>query len=335
MTQQSTPQQTLLKVEGLSVSFPIYGGILKRKIGAVQVLSDVNLEVKKGETLGIVGESGCGKTTFGRTIVRLNEPSEGRITFNNRDITHLSQGELRPLRKHLQMIFQDPYASLNPRMNVRTIIEEPLILNGEKNEKVLEARVLELLGLVGLRSDALNRYPHEFSGGQRQRIGIARAIALNPDLIVADEAVSALDVSIQAQVINLLVELQKKLGLTYIFIAHDLSVVQYVSDRVAVMYLGRVVELGASRDMYAKPVHPYTMALLSAVPAAHPRDKRTIQPLAGDVPSPSRPPSGCAFHPRCPFATEICKRDVPKLRRFSGVEAACHNLEKIHAGGVV
>lgn len=326
---------SLLKIEDLSIKFPIYGGIFKHQIGAVHAVSQVNLEIKKGETLGIVGESGCGKTTLGRAIVRLYEPTTGKITFDGQDITHVSQAELRPLRRKMQMIFQDPYGSLNPRMNVRAILEEPMVLAGEKDKTKRESRVLELLDLVGLRRDAMNRYPHEFSGGQRQRIGIARAIALNPDLVVADEAVSALDVSIQAQVINLMVELQKKLGLTYIFVAHDLSVVQYLSDRVAVMYLGRIVEIGPSRAMYAKPAHPYTMALLSAVPAAHPREKRAIQPLAGDVPSPSNPPSGCAFHPRCPFATDLCKKEIPQLRKFAGVEAACHNLEKIHAGGAV
>ena len=326
---------TLLKVEDLSIRFPIYGGLFRHEIGAVQAVSNVNLELKKGETLGIVGESGCGKTTLGRAIVRLYEPTSGRITFKDQDITHLSQRDMRPLRKNMQMIFQDPYGSLNPRMNVRTILEEPMILAGDKDRAKREARVLELLDLVGLRRDAVNRYPHEFSGGQRQRIGIARAIALNPELVVADEAVSALDVSIQAQVINLLVELQKKLGLTYIFVAHDLSVVQYLSDRVAVMYLGRVVEIGPSREMYLKPAHPYTMALLASVPATHPRDKRVIQPLAGDVPSPSNPPSGCAFHPRCPFASDRCKQETPQLRKYQNVEAACHNLEKIHAGGAV
>ncbi len=328
---------TLLKVDQLSFRFGIYGGVFRREVGAVQAVSDVSLEVKKGETLGIVGESGCGKTTLGRAIVRLYEPTTGTITFNDQDITHLSQRELKPLRKNMQMIFQDPYGSLNPRMNVRTILEEPLILNGEKSKEKRLGRVLELLDLVGLRRDALNRYPHEFSGGQRQRIGIARAMALNPDLVIADEAVSALDVSIQAQVINLLVELQKKLGLTYIFVAHDLSVVQYISDRVAVMYLGRIVEIGKSKDLYHAPAHPYTKALLSSIPAAHPRDKRTIQPLAGDVPSPSNPPPGCAFHPRCPFATDICRQEIPKLRSFSGREAACHHLENINTqtGGAV
>jgi oligopeptide/dipeptide ABC transporter ATP-binding protein len=233
----------------------------------------------------------------------------------------------------MQMIFQDPYASLNPRMNVRSILEEPMRLAGgiSKNERV--DRVVELLDLVGLRSDSMNRYPHEFSGGQRQRIGIARAIALKPELIVADEAVSALDVSIQAQVINLLVDLQKKLGMAYVFVAHDLGVVQYLCDRVAVMYLGRIVEMGGAKELYARPKHPYTRALLSAIPAAHPRDRKQNQPLAGDVPSPSNPPSGCAFHPRCPFATEICKTTTPELKRLSGVDVACHHAGKLNAGG--
>jgi oligopeptide/dipeptide ABC transporter ATP-binding protein len=299
----------------------------------VQAVSDVSLSVKKGETLGIVGESGCGKTTLGRAIVRLYEPSQGQIIFRGQDITHHSMSELRPLRKHMQMIFQDPYASLNPRLNVRAILEEPLILNDKLDKAARLARVRELLDLVGLRQDALNRYPHEFSGGQRQRIGIARAIALNPDLIIADEAVSALDVSIQAQVINLLVELQKKLGMAYLFVAHDLGVVQYICDRVAVMYLGRVVEIGEASKIYATPAHPYTRALLSAIPASHPRNRRTVQPVAGDVPSPSNPPPGCAFHPRCAYASDVCKREVPALRMMGTSQVACHNAEKIGHGG--
>ena len=326
---------TLLDVRNLSIKFPIHGGILQREVGAVHAVSEVTLTVKKGETLGIVGESGCGKTTLGRAIVRLYEPTSGSITFRGEDITHKSQSELRASRQHMQMIFQDPYASLNPRMNVRTIIEEPMILNSKLDKATREARVKELLSLVGLRHDAMNRYPHEFSGGQRQRIGIARAIALNPELIVADEAVSALDVSIQAQVINLLVELQKKLGMAYIFVAHDLAVVQYISDRVAVMYLGRIVEIGASKDIYSKPAHPYTQALLAAIPAAHPRDRKKVQPLAGDVPSPSKPPSGCAFHPRCPVATDICKRDVPVLKKHGATEVACHHAEQASKGGLL
>lgn len=326
---------TLVKLEHLTVQFPIYGGILRRQVGAVQAVSDVCLEVRKGETLGIVGESGCGKTTLGRAIVRLYEPTSGTIQFRGQDITKSSQSELRPLRRHMQMIFQDPYGSLNPRMNVRAVLEEPMILAGQGNAEDRLKRVLELMDLVGLRRDAIHRYPHEFSGGQRQRIGIARAIALNPELVVCDEAVSALDVSIQAQVVNLLIDLQKKLGLTYIFVAHDLAVVQYISDRVAVMYLGRVVEVGDSTTLYKTPVHPYTQALLSAVPADHPRNKRKIQPLAGDVPSPSNPPSGCAFHPRCPFATDLCKTERPALRALLGREVACHYAEKIQASVTV
>jgi oligopeptide/dipeptide ABC transporter ATP-binding protein len=325
---------TLLDVKGLSIRFPIRGGIFQRQIGEVHAVSDVSLSVNKGETLGIVGESGCGKTTLGRAIVRLYEPTEGEIKFRGDDITHKSQAELRPIRRHMQMIFQDPYASLNPRKNVGSILEEPLILNSDLDRSARELRICELLELVGLRREAINKYPHEFSGGQRQRIGIARAIALNPDLIVADEAVSALDVSIQAQVINLLVELQKKLGMAYIFVAHDLAVVQYISDRVAVMYLGRIVEIGPSAELYRRPIHPYTRALLSAIPAAHPRDRRSVQPLTGDVPSPSNPPPGCAFHPRCPFATDVCKQQAPVLKAWGLVEVACHHSEKMMAGGM-
>jgi peptide/nickel transport system ATP-binding protein len=293
----------------------------------VYAVSDVNLQVERGETLGIVGESGCGKTTLGRAIVRLYEPTAGTIKFRGDDITHKSQAALRPIRRHMQMIFQDPYASLNPRMSIRSILEEPFILATDLDPSARKQRVAALIETVGLRQDALQRYPHEFSGGQRQRIGIARAIALNPDLIVADEAVSALDVSIQAQVINLLVDLQKQLGMAYIFVAHDLGVVRYISDRVAVMYLGRIVEMGGAHEIYHRPRHPYTKALLSAIPAAHPRGKRTVQPLAGDVPSPSNPPSGCAFHPRCPMATDICRATVPALRSISGVSVACHHAD--------
>ena len=323
----------LLEVKNLSVEFPILGGILQRKVGAVHAVSAVSLTLNKGETLGIVGESGCGKTTLGRAIIRLYAPDDGQIIFRGEDITRKSREELRPMRRYMQMIFQDPYASLNPRMNVRAILEEPMRLSGDLPKGSRIERVSELLELVGLRPDSMNRYPHEFSGGQRQRIGIARAIALNPELIIADEAVSALDVSIQAQVINLLVDLQKKLGLAYVFIAHDLGVVQYVCDRVAVMYLGRIVEIGKSKDLYSKPKHPYTKALLSAIPASHPRLKKDIQPLAGDVPSPSNPPTGCAFNPRCVFATEICRVSVPEIRDFKGVRLACHHAEKINAGG--
>jgi oligopeptide transport system ATP-binding protein len=322
----------LLEVKNLSVKFPILGGLFQKEIGAVHAVSDVSLSVNKGETLGVVGESGCGKTTLGRAIVRLYEPNEGQIIFRGEDISRKSRSELRPIRRHMQMIFQDPYASLNPRMNIRAIIDEPMRLVGDVPKGERLERVVELLELVGLRSDALNRYPHEFSGGQRQRIGIARAIALKPDLIVADEAVSALDVSIQAQVINLLVDLQKKLGMAYLFIAHDLGVVRYLCDRVAVMYLGRIVEVGNAKDIYSRPLHPYTKALLSAIPASHPRFRRDVQPLAGDVPSPANPPQGCAFHPRCPAATDLCRRSVPELSELAGVKVACHLAKQMNQG---
>lgn len=327
--------ENLLEVKNLSIRFPIRGGIFQRQVGAVQAVTDVSLTLKKGETLGIVGESGCGKTTLGRAIVRLIEPTEGSVLFKGTDISHQSHAQLLPMRRHMQMIFQDPFASLNPRMNVRTIIEEPLLLSGMTDKVARDVRVRELMDIVGLRQEGMNRYPHEFSGGQRQRIGIARAVALNPDLIVADEAVSALDVSIQAQVINLLVDLQKNLGMAYLFIAHDLSVVQYISDRVAVMYLGRIVELASSKTIYHQPMHPYTKALLAAVPATHPSKRKKTQPLAGDVPSPSNPPSGCTFHPRCPFATEICKTTIPALKQHGAAEVACHHVEKIAAGGAL
>ena len=324
--------ELLLEVKNLSVKFPILGGVFQREVGAVHAVSNVSLSVSKGETLGIVGESGCGKTTLGRAIVRLYEPMEGEILYRGQDISRKSGAELRHLRRKMQMIFQDPYASLNPRMNVRAIIEEPMQLAGDVPKGERLGRVVELLELVGLRADAMNRYPHEFSGGQRQRIGIARAIALNPELIVADEAVSALDVSIQAQVINLLVDLQKKLGMAYLFIAHDLAVVHYLCDRVAVMYLGRIVEVGKAKDIYARPLHPYTRALLSAIPASHPRNRRDVQPLAGDVPSPANPPKGCAFHPRCPVAIDLCRSAVPELSELSGVKVACHRAREISQG---
>jgi oligopeptide/dipeptide ABC transporter ATP-binding protein len=319
--------QTILEVESLSMKFPIRGGVLQREVGQVFAVSEASFQVRRGETLGIVGESGCGKTTLGRAILRLYEPTSGRIQFRGEDITHMSQKELRPRRRHMQMIFQDPYGSLNPRMSVHSILEEPFILATNLDAKARKQRIVDLLETVGLRPDALNRYPHEFSGGQRQRIGIARAIALNPELIVADEAVSALDVSIQAQVINLLVDLQRKLGMAYIFVAHDLAVVRYISDRVAVMYLGRIVEIGPAQDIYMNPRHPYTKALLSSIPAMHPRERRLVQPLAGDVPSPSSPPGGCAFHPRCAYATDDCRREVPSLRRHGSVDVACHHVE--------
>jgi len=308
-------EKPFLKVEALTKNFPIKGGFFSREVASVKAVQGVNLEIKRGETLGLVGESGCGKSTLGRCIIRLIEPSAGKIFLEGQDITTLTGESLRTLRRKMQIIFQDPYASLNPRMTVGSIIGEPLIIHNLFNSKLdRQNRVKELLQTVGLRPEHINRYPHEFSGGQRQRIGIARALAVEPQFIVCDEPVSALDVSIQAQVINLLMDLQQKLGLTYLFIAHDLKVVEHISNRVAVMYLGKVVELAAAEELYRHPQHPYTKALLSAIPTPDPRktDQRII--LTGDVPSPINPPSGCHFHPRCPSAVADCKSNTPHLK---------------------
>nr|BFD65452.1 dipeptide ABC transporter ATP-binding protein [Bdellovibrio sp. HAGR004] len=307
----STP---LLKVENLVKSFPIHGGIFNREVASVKAVQGVSFEINKGETLGLVGESGCGKSTLGRCLMRLHDTTSGKIIYNGKDITHIQGEELREMRRKIQIIFQDPFASLNPRMTIGAILEEPLIIhNLYATAKERQDRIHELIDLVGLRREHLNRYPHEFSGGQRQRVGIARALAVNPELIVCDEPVSALDVSIQAQVINLLMELQQKLGLTYIFIAHDLKVVEHVSTRVAVMYLGKVVEMADSEELYKNPKHPYTKALMSAIPVPDPRKKEERIILTGDVPSPINPPSGCHFHPRCPMAIDDCKTIVPAL----------------------
>lgn len=304
----------LLEAHNVVKQFPVHGGLFSREIGAVKAVSGVSLQIKKGETLGLVGESGCGKSTLGRCLIRLLDVTSGQIKFNGRDITHTTGEELRELRRKMQIIFQDPYSSLNPRMTVGAIIEEPLkIHNLFSSAGDRKNRVLQLMELVGLRPEHIQRYPHEFSGGQRQRIGIARALAVEPELIICDEPVSALDVSIQAQVINLLQDLQQKLGLTYVFIAHDLKVVEHVSTRVAVMYLGKVVELAHADDLYLRAQHPYTKALLSAIPVPDPNAKEERIILKGDVPSPLNPPSGCHFHPRCPSAADECNSRVPQL----------------------
>lgn len=317
--------EALLQVEGLKKYFPIHRGVLGRVQGQVKAVDDLTFTVNRGETFGLVGESGCGKSTTGRTLLRLLEPTEGRVIFDGQDITQLPSHEMRKWRRDMQIVFQDPFASLNPRHNVKKILEEPLIVHGMGSAKERADRVRALMDVVGLTQAHLHRYPHQFSGGQRQRIGIARALALNPKLIVADEPVSALDVSIQSQVINLMQDLQKEFQLTYIFIAHDLSVVKHICDRVAVMYLGRIVELADKEQLYRDPKHPYTQALLSAVPVPDPDAKRERVILQGDVPSPANAPVGCAFHTRCPKAMDICRSSRPQLSDMGGGHlTACH-----------
>ncbi len=325
---------TLIEVKNVTKHFPITRGIIfQKQIGAVQALDDVSFTVEKGETLGIVGESGCGKSTLARCIMRLLDPTAGEIVFDGRDITRLSSNEMRPIRREMMMVFQDPYASLNVRKRVGFIVSEPLEVHGIGTPAERKRRVQELLEIVGLNPEHYNRFPHEFSGGQRQRIGIARALAVNPKLVVCDEPVSALDVSVQAQILNLLKTLQADLGLTYIFIAHDLNVVRHISDRVAVMYLGKMVELSVAKDLYAHPRHPYTGSLLSAVPIPNPKlgRNRSAIVLEGDVPNPINPPTGCRFHPRCPRADlGLCDGAVPELAEMGeGHVAACyHPLER-------
>jgi oligopeptide transport system ATP-binding protein len=322
--------EVLLRADHLKKYFPIKSGILiQREVARVHAVDDVSLDIRAGETLGLVGESGCGKSTLARCIARLYDITSGSVVFEGADISRYSRRQLRPVRRDLQMIFQDPYASLNPRKRVGAIIADPLRIHRTGSRDQIRRRVLELLEVVGLSAEHVNRFPHEFSGGQRQRIGVARALALRPKLVIADEPVSALDVSIRAQVINLLDDLQDGLGLTYIFIAHDLGVVRHVSDRIAVMYLGKIVEISPAEELYKRPVHPYTEALLSAVPVPDPDISASRQRivLEGDVPSPISPPSGCRFHPRCRYATSICTTDEPPLTRHGslGHLAACHH----------
>jgi oligopeptide/dipeptide ABC transporter ATP-binding protein len=335
-----TTGRTVLSVERLKKHFPIRRGLLRRVVGQVKAVDDVSFTIDRGETLSLVGESGCGKTTTSRCILRAIQPTSGAIRFRTDedrevDVAGLARAELRPLRRQMQMIFQDPYSSLNPRMTISDIIGEPLLVNGMGDLSSRRRRVAELLDVVQLPQAYMNRFPHAFSGGQRQRIGIARALALNPALIVADEPVSALDVSVQAQIINLMLDLQDRLGLSYLFVAHDLSVVKHVSHRVAVMYVGRMVEVAPTAALFATPRHPYTEALLSAVPVADPRRRARRIVLEGEVADPSRPPPGCAFHPRCRYAIERCRHEVPTLAaNTAGSLVACHRADELHLAGV-
>ncbi len=335
----SSTNGNLIEVENLKMYFPIRSGlVLDRHIGDVRAVDDVSFEIRRGETLGLVGESGCGKSTVGRTLLRLYKPTAGRIVFDGQDITELGERELQPLRRRMQIVFQDPFASLNPRHSIGRIVGEPLRVHDLTRGRSTAARVRELLETVGLPADAGSRYPHEFSGGQRQRIGLARALALNPDFVVADEPVSALDVSIQAQIVNLMEELQSEFGLTYLFIAHDLAVVRHISDRIAVMYLGWIVEVSPAEELYESPMHPYTISLLSAVPIPDPEVERQREAilLPGDLPSPANPPAACRFHTRCPYIQPTrCRDETPPLRELgSGHLVACHWAERIAAGEI-
>jgi peptide/nickel transport system ATP-binding protein len=329
----------LVELQDLKLYFEIKSGIiLDRHVGNIKAVDGVSFEIRRGETLGLVGESGCGKSTVGRAILRLYEPTAGKVFFDGQDITHMDDEELRPLRRRMQMVFQDPFSSLNPRHSVGRIVGEPLRTHGLAGRRQAAGRVRELLQIVGLPPDAASRYPHEFSGGQRQRIGLARSLALNPDFVVADEPVSALDVSIQAQIINLLENLQSEFDLTYLFIAHDLAVVRHISDRIAVMYLGSIVEVSPAEELYDNPLHPYTISLLSAVPIPDPAvesERETIL-LSGDIPSPANPPPACRFHTRCPYVQPTrCKTDVPPLRKLGAEHlVACHWAEEIKAGRI-
>ncbi|WP_368503248.1 ABC transporter ATP-binding protein [Alkalihalophilus sp. As8PL] len=316
----------LLEVNGLKKHFPIKKGMFQRTVGQVKAVDDISFFVRKGETFGLVGESGCGKSTTGRTLMRLYEPTDGQIIFDGKDISNMKERELHPFRKDIQMVFQDPFSSLNPRKTVQTILSEPLSVHGMYKGKARQEYVEDLMEKVGLNPDYANRYPHEFSGGQRQRIGIARALTLNPKLIIGDEPVSALDVSVQSQVLNLFKDLQEEFGLTYLFIAHDLGVVKHISDRIGVMYLGKMMEVAGKKDLYLDPLHPYTQALLSAVPRSHPTEvKRERVILTGEIPSPSNPPTGCVFHTRCPMAMDECKQVAPEYKEVKRDHfVACH-----------
>ncbi|MFP4643094.1 MAG: ABC transporter ATP-binding protein [Spirochaetales bacterium] len=324
-------RQPYVQVDNLKQYFPIKRGVVfSRKVGDVKAVDDISFTIRSGETLGLVGESGCGKSTTGRSMLRLYQPTAGKVRIGDMDVTGMKPDDLRHARPKMQMIFQDSYSSLNPRHSVANIVAEPMIIQGERDGAKMRSRVQQLLELVGLDPDHMKRFAHEFSGGQRQRIGIARALALNPSFIVCDEPISALDVSIQAQVVNLLEELQRELGLTYLFIAHDLSMVKHISHRIAVMYLGKIMEQADYRDLFSRPLHPYTQSLMSAVPIPQPsvEKSRTRVLLEGDVPSPSKPPEGCVFHTRCPFATERCRQEIPQPRELeSGHTVACHNVD--------
>ena len=334
------PPERILEVQSLRKYFPIRKGFIKKTVGHVKSVDGINFHINEGETLGLVGESGCGKTTTARCILRAMKPTEGKIQFKTTDGSHtdlatLKEDQIRSLRTDIQMIFQDPFASLNPRMNILDLIGEPMLVNGLTNRKQRTEKVAELLKMVGLRPEYMQRFPHAFSGGQRQRIVIARALALKPRLVVADEPVSALDVSVQAQVLNLMLELQQNLNLTYLFVAHDLSVVKHISDRIAVMYVGKIVESAPTDYLFNKPKHPYTAALLSAVPVADPRIRSQMIPLEGDVPSPASPPNGCHFHPRCPYASEICKKEEPNMQEIEPMHfVSCHHFKDIQLKGI-
>ncbi len=340
MSATKTKSENIVEIKNLKKYFPITAGIFQRVIGHIKAVDDVSFVIPRGKTVGLVGESGCGKTTISKCILRAVDPTSGEIHLNTEDgsnnVADMREKDLRPLRREMQMIFQDPFSSLNPRMNLFDIVSEPLLLNGVKNRSERQDRVEELLSKVGLRPEYMVRFPHAFSGGQRQRIGIARALALNPSLIVCDEPVSGLDVSVQAQVINLLMDLQDELGLSYLFVSHDLSIVRQISDSIQVMYLGRLVENGTPDEIFSSPKHPYTEALISAVPQADPDVPKNHQTLIGEIPNPASPPTGCYFHPRCAYATDECKKTNPDLTTDkSGRSFSCHNAKDIKLSGLI